>query len=271
MGEAAAKAITKGEAWGGLDDAGWDKKRVSWVLERVDELKKTVDVAYAELCELLWEVKERMYWKKSSCKDFEEYCDKVLQFKDRKGYYFANIFNNLVREAKVPKTMLEKVEWTVAKEIASLPKEELADGKAEKLLNKATTMSRLEVIAECRKLKNKHLPDGKKLKGSEEVQVREEFYLLPDQKKNVEGALDLARRIMKKMNKPVEKFTKAHFLDMICLEFNAARMEDGEVKLNWMLEQIERVFEVECVAIQVKGKNEVVLHGKKVAEKYGIE
>lgn len=272
MSEATAKAITTGEPWGGLKDVELgDPKRVKWVLERVDNLKKIVDTAYVELSELLWEVKDKQYWKKSGCRDFEEYCDKKLQFKDRKGWYFCSIYQNLVKDAKVSKEDLAKVEWTLAAQVASLPKEAMKDGTAKKLLKEAQTMSRLELMAEVRKLKNSYSDDPKKKKMSEIVTVHEEFYLQPDQKKNVDSALHLARKIMQKMNKPVGDLTKAHFLDMICLEFNASRMEEGDVKLNWMLTQIERIFGVECVAIQVKGKNEVVVHGNKVAKKYGIE
>ena len=269
MGETVAKGagLITGEKWGGLDDGG-DPKRAKFVLERVDVLKKIVDSAYVELSELLWEVKERHYWKKAGFQDFEEYCDKQLQFKDRKGWYFCSIHQNLVRDAKIPKEDLKEVEWTLAAKVASLPKEAMKDGTAKKLIQKAKGMSRLELSAEVNKIKNSYA--GTK-KHKEVVVSHEEFYLEPDQKKNIDAAMHLARKMMQKMNKPVGQMTKAHFLDMICLEFNSSRLEEGDVKLNWILEQVERAFGVDCVAIQVKGKDEVVVHGTKTAKKYGIE
>lgn len=267
MVEAAkAEHLTKGD-WGDSPDNRWDKKRVQWVLDRLDSLKKVLDEAYIEISELLFEVVGKQYYRKLEFTSFEDYCDQRLQMKDRKGWYLHSIYKNLVHEAHVPKSVLKDVEWSLAREVASLPKEELKDGKALKWLEKAKTMKHTELLAEVRKAKNKHLKDGEK-RHNEEVQEEETFLLYPQQKKNVLKALELARRITQGMNKPI---VRSNLIDMICLEFNASRMEEGEVKLNWILEQVERVFGVECVAIQVKGKNEIVVHGKDAAKRYGIE
>lgn len=254
---------------GGWDEIqrGWDPKRVTWVLTRVEELKKIVDTAYVEISKLLYEVQQKCYWRKEGFDSFENYLESKLQFKDRKGWYFVSIYKNLVVDAKVPEARLAEVEWTLAAQVASLPSEELKNGKAEKWLDKAMTKNRAELIAEVRTVKNRYKEEGE-AKSETEVVITEDFYLYPDQHKNVMKALNMAREIASGMNKPMKK---GHLLDMICLEFNSGRMEEGEVKLNWILEQVERVFGVECVAIDSSKKGELVVFGNKLAKRLGVK
>lgn len=248
----------------------WDTKRVDWVLGRVDALKQILDSSYVEMMELLSEVATKAYYTKLGYGDFEEYCESVLGFKQRKGWYLISIFRNLVSEAGVSRDKLKEVEWSVAKEIATLPKEELSGGKAEKWLERAKGMNRQELTLAVRKAKNKHKEEDEK-KHSEEIFYKDEVLLDASQRANVNLAIQNARKIAASMNKPLGKITKGFLLDLIALEFNASHAESSNVKLRWILDQVDRVWGVECVAIEVRNGKEVVVHGKSVMKKYGME
>lgn len=268
--EIVGKIVAKAEAALTEAQKSWDTKRVDWVLARVSTLKEIVETSYIEMTELLHEVAEKMYWSKAGYISFEDFCQNALGFGNRKGWYLVSIFRNLIRDAHVKKTSLSEIGWTTAKEIATLPKEELANGKVDKWLEKAKTMEGREFSMTIRKAKNNHKEKDEK-KHSEEIFFKEEFHLDGSQLKNVDLAIQTARKITSKAGKPIGHLTRGYLLDFVCLEFNASHAEESNVKLRWILDQVARVFGVECIAVETKNGKEVVVHGKDVVKRYGME
>jgi hypothetical protein len=243
-----------------------DPKRSKWVLNRVDELSKVIKGAYVELTELLYEVAQNQYYKNLKNADgekygrFEEYVEDRLGWKERKGRYFVAIHKNLAVEGGVSKEALADLDWSKASQLARLPKDERQGNSLEKWVKKAKEMTHPELQAEVNKAKNKVETERQY---NEEVTIKESFGLYPDQHKNVTAALELAERIS-------GSNVKSNCLDMICLEFNASRAEEASVKLKEHLDTIKRVFEVEIVAVKIKGDTEQIVYGKSYMKKHGL-
>lgn len=243
-----------------------DPKREKWVLKRVDELSSIIKGAYVELTELLYEVAQEQYYKKLKNSEgekyarFEEYVEDRLGWKERKGRYFVAIHKNLAVEGGVSKEDLAELDWSKASQLARLPKDERQGDNLGDWVEKAKTMTHPELQAEVNKAKNKVEEDRHY---NEEVTVKETFGFHPDQLKNVHAALELAGKIS-------GSGIKSNCLDLICLEFNAARAEESSVKLKEMLDTIKRVFEIEVVAVKVKGDKEQIVYGKSYMKKHGL-
>lgn len=236
-----------------------DPKRVKWVLERVDCLKKIVDKAYLEFTELLYEIAEGQYHKEAGYDSFEEYIEKRFGWQKRKGWYFVSIQKKLILEAGVPKEELEEVGWVKARELAQLPPAELKTVEQKKeWVKKAKESTHIELKAEVNRAKNKALGERKFIDQPYETIT---FGFAPAQMKTVELALSIARKISG------EKKVKSFLMEMICLSFAAERCEEMEVKLERILQSAERVYEVELVAVRVKGKERQVIHGLELAKR----
>lgn len=244
-----------------------DFRRAQEVLHRVKELKQIIEKSYIEFSELLAETAERRYYLKMGFDTFEQYAEDELHVKRGKAWALIRVWRNLVEEAHVSPERLRSVGWSMAAQVASLPKDELKDGKVEGWLEKAKTRSQLELAAEVRKAKNA-CKKGGEMDRFEEVFVKEEVLLDESQVRNVRLAIETARKIAEKMNQAVTKITKGFLWDLIALEFNASRCEKYSVKLNWILGEIERVFGVQCVAVEDRGGKEVVLFGGDTLRKY---
>ena len=239
-----------------------DAKRVKWTRERLTVLKKMVEGAYLEFTELLYEAAQGQYFKEWGFDTFDEYIKQELDWQERKGWYFVAIQKKLVVEGKVSKDKLQKIGWSKASRLTSLPASELTEGKAEKWVEKAEGKTFTELEAEVRRV-NARQAD----KNTKEIEAEADndftpirFLLRPGQVKNVEGALKLAERI-------TGSDKRNNLLDMICLDFNGSRAEEGKVKMENLIKGIERVYGVEIIACRVSGNDYEIEHGAKLATK----
>jgi hypothetical protein len=243
-----------------------DPKRAKWVLDRIDSLAQTINEAYVEICELVYEVNKGGYYKQLKHTQsgdrydrFEEYVEDRLGWKDRKGRYFVAIQKKLVLEGGLKKKDLAKIEWSKAGRLSSLPSEERSPERLKEWVTKAKDMTVDELQAEINKAKNKALPTGSK-RHSEEVFEKEVFHLAPAQAKNVRKALALAE-------KTAGSDKRGHLIDLICTAFVADGLEEKSVKVTHICDAIERTFGVAVVAID---EAEKVVYGSKTAKKYGV-
>lgn len=236
-----------------------DPKRVKWTRERLTILKKMVEGAYLEFTELLYEAAQGQYFKEWGFDTFDEYIKQELDWQERKGWYFVAIQKKLVIEGKVSKEKLQKIGWSKASRLTSLPPSELTDGKAEKWVERAENRTFTELEADVRKVNAKRA-DKTAADIEEESFERVAFQLHPAQFKNVEAALKLAQKV-------TGSDKRNHLIDMICLEFNGGRAEDSGAKLEHLLKNIERVYGVEIIACRASGDDYEIEHGKKLAVK----
>lgn len=238
-----------------------DPKRAHEVLNKVVELNQTVQESYLQLAALLYEVRERRYYRQLGHETFEAYLENGPGLKIRKGQYLASIQEKLVAIAKIPKEDLKCIGWRKAGAIASLPQEYFRNGKAKEWVEKAKTTVVLVLDAEIKRVKDEAL--GKKI-DSEGPIGKKTFYLFPPQLKNVENALEISKRLS-------GSDKSGHNLDMICLEFNASHLEEEADRINFILDSVRRVYGVECIAVKIKGKEEVIVYGQAYAKQFSIE
>lgn len=230
-----------------------EPKRVKWVRDRIRMLKEIVDKAYLEFTELLYEAAEGRYFKEWGFSEFKEYVEAELGWQERKGWYFVAIQKKLILDAGVPKQELESVGWSKASQLASLPPEEMKNPTKRKAwVETAKKSTHVELRAEIAKSKNKAL--GEK-KYEEKVYETITFGFHPEQMKTVKLALDIAKKVSGDEKKV------SFLMEMICLSFAAERCEEMNVKLERILQSAERVYEIELVAVRVKGKDREIVHG----------
>lgn len=243
-----------------------DPERADWTLQKVDVLKTQYESLQIELAEYIYEVAQGEYYRRlrdPETKDFyqrfEDYCQGHLGWSLRKGRFFVSIQKNLVL-AGAAQDQLRAIGWWKSGIIAALPNDEREEKKLESWLERAGRMSADELQAEVNKAKNRYLEAGQK-KRPEEVTRKETFGFYPEQHKNVELALEIAK-------KASGSEVKSHNMDMICAEFVASRAEEAGVKLQRQLDNLERAFKCKIVAFSENGDR--VLYGAKVAKQYGI-
>lgn len=230
-----------------------EPKRVKWVRDRIKSIKEVVDAAYLEFTELLYEAAQGQYFKEWGHERFEDYVRDELGWQERKGWYFVAIQKKLVLDAKVTKEDLGEVGWNKAGQLASLPPEEMKDpAKQKEWVEKAKKSNYRELKADVAKAKNKALGEKRFI---EQVYETITFGFAPEQMKTVKLALDLAKKVSGEQKKV------SFLMEMICLSFAAERCEEMDVKLERILQSAERVYEIELVAVRVKGKNREIVHG----------
>lgn len=241
-----------------------DPKKADWTLERVDTLRVQYEDLQIELAERIYEVAQGEYYRRLTnpktnepYQRFEDYCEGHLGWSLRKGRFFVSIQKNLVL-AGAGKDTLRDIGWWKAGIISALPQPERKDKKLASWLERAGRLSADELQAEVNKAKNSHL--GEK-RHSEEITKKETFGFYPEQAKNVETALEIAKKVS-------GSDVKSHNLDMICAQFVASRASEAGVKLKEQLDNLERAFKCKIVAFSEDG--EKVIYGAKVAKQYGI-
>ena len=234
-----------------------DPKEANFVLTRVDVLVKEVQSAQIELTGLLYKVAQGEFYKKLGFDRFEEYIEKHLGWKERKGRFFLAIHKNLVLAGAKP-TDLQKIGWTKAGIIAALPPGEREEKKLLTWLERAAALASLDLQAEVNKAKNNHL--GEK-RHEENATKKETFGFHDEQHDNVKMALEVAEKVS-------GSDVKSNNLDLMATEFLAQRAEEAGVKLKRHLDNLERVFD--CKIVAISDKDEKILYGAKVAKQYGL-
>jgi len=239
-----------------------------WTLKRVDDLVRIVNQSYLELCELLYKVRENDWFRLLAGEDgelyatFEEYVADRLGWKKRKGQYFVRIQKELMLPAGLKREDLSGVEYTKAEALTGLPPEEKKAGKIEGWLEKARTTPVKELRANVNQVRAKAEKD-KVLKT--EVDTLAQFYLDKDQAKNVDLAIEVARKIAG------EKHTRGFLLDMICLDFISGRIQEAKLMATRILKRVEDVFGISIVAFKKKGDGMEIIYGDKIAKQFGME
>jgi hypothetical protein len=243
-------------------------KEAKWTLKRVDDLVRIVNQSYLELCELLYKVRENEWFKILEGSDgdlyhtFEEYVADRLGWKNRKGQYFVKIQKDLMLPAGLKREDLVGVEYTKAEALAGLPAEEKEPAKIKGWLEEARTTPVKQLRAKVNKVREKVEKD-KVFKTDADVVVQ--FYLAPEQAKNVNLAVQVAQKIAGGDAK------RGHALDMVCLDFLSGRIEESKMTLRRLLKRAEDVFGVKIMALEEKGSEMEIAYGDKIAAQFGIE
>lgn len=247
-----------------------DPKRMTFVVERADVLTGLIRTSFTELCRLLAEIMDQQYYKKFNFQHgkekgepytrFEDYVEDRIGWSARKGFDFINIHRKMLVEAKMTDEEMATIGWTKAVVLADLPAEEREPAKIRAWLTKAQTSTERDLRDEVEAVKSKAL--GKKYQKKEDFEWRN-LSLAPDQVKNFDLAVKLAQEL-------TGTKTTAFAIDMIALYFVAGHLEDSGEALRQILRNVERVFQVDMVAIK-KGADQEIVHGEKIAKRLGVE
>jgi len=184
---------------------------------------------------------------------FGEFAHAELGIKQAKAYYLVKIFKELRVKLKVPKKVLEEVEWAKAKELAPLATAGIVtEENVDDWLKKAKKMTVPQLAEDARSAKEE-LTTGKGVKP--ETITRLTFALFDPQYKNVMNALSVAAGV-------AGSDKKGHQLDMMALEFLSAydSKTPTHSAMKIYLKSIERLFGLRLIAIDKKDK---VVHGKR--------
>jgi hypothetical protein len=246
-----------------------------WTLKRVDELVRIVNQSYLELSELLYKVREHEWFRMLEGKDgelyatFEEYVADRLGWKDRKAQLFVRIQKELMLPAGLKREDMAGLDYSKAYHLSTLPPEERTPEKMRGWLEKAKTENVKSLTVEVNKVRNR--AESKKAEDKRRVFRTEmtseaNFLLDPDQRKNVELALEVARKVAG------PNCTRGFLLDMVCLEFLSDRIVEGKVMASRLLKRAEEIFGIMIVAWrETEGGGAEIEYGEKAAKKYGIE
>ena len=241
--------------------------RADWVLNRIGELIAAIDADYMEVCPLLVEARDGKYYVKRGYANMEEFALGTYRMHRRKLYYLMGIEDRLVKQAGIPRERLGVVPWSAAKELAALPLTELANGRADVWLARAAQLTVGELADEVRRVKQEDRAgaprDGN---GSEATEVFKPFSvrLAPGQMERVLLALEIAGK-MDGSDK------RCHLLDIICADFIAGRHKEVGLKLQVILLTLEDAFEVELLAMRIKGSERECVYSSRGLKKYLTE
>ena len=194
-----------------------NRRRALLVLAKIDEIlswdkgiDRERDTRFVELGRCLCEARSGQYWRADNLKSFDEFLEKRFPHSRRKAYYLMAIHEHLQR---IPKSDLQKLGWTKAKELAKIARREGQDFESAIWLHKADGMHADEFKHEVKR----------QLTGRETVR-REPIYftMSKNQLAVVEQALAIAASILG------HDKSRAYALEMICADFVAgASLESG--------------------------------------------
>lgn len=197
--------------------------------------------------------------------DFDEYCERELGFRGRKGYYLMGAYRQIDR-GNLPKDTIQRLGWSKAALIAPLAEAGLINGdNGEKWVDKVKDKSSTEVRAMVKHARDKS--SGAAHGRSSAVGAAggatspEELYhfkvaLFKDQYSNLQTAIAKAKTITGSDKMP-------WLIDCIAMAFNSECYSEHIDALEETLKRVERVFGVKLLA--VKDDTQRVVFGERLA------
>jgi hypothetical protein len=194
-----------------------NRRRALLVLAKIDEIlswdkgiDRERDTRFVELGRCLCEARSGQYWRADNLKSFDEFLEKRFPHSRRKAYYLMAIHEHPQR---IPRSDLQKLGWTKAKELAKIARREGQDFESAIWLQRAGAMHADEFQHEVKR----------ELRG-QETERREPIYftMSKNQLAVLEQALAIAASIVG------HDKSRACALEMICADFVAgASRETG--------------------------------------------
>jgi hypothetical protein len=237
--------------------------RQTSALARVDHFVAGNPGAFHEVAALLYEVCKGQLFKKLPIpagrryERFSEYVSGHLKREPCWAWNMVKIHKTLVLDAKLSGHELDSLGSLRASRLATLPREERTELNLGRWISMARSVDLPTLESRMRSALSRNQPHDP---NDDELLTRKEFLLAPGQLENVNSALELCGRITGS-RKP------GHSLDMIALSFSAERNERAEVKLERVLQSVERVYPIQLIAIRQDGDDMEIIHGEELAKK----
>lgn len=242
------------------------------IRKRLVELKGVIESSYLEVGKLLGEVCEKTLeggknlWKYWGFESFDEYCEREMGFRQRKGYHLLSIYKQCI-SGPIPKDDFEKIGWSKASILAPLVSSGvITEENVHRWMEKAKekTYDELRSMTKLAKTKSEEKAKEDAANGVEgsAARVPEEIHIVriplyKDQFENYQVA-------MKKAETITQSDKTAWLMDCICLHFNSEACTTKTDALEIICQRIERVFSVKIIALA--DENKQVVFGERLAQ-----
>jgi hypothetical protein len=242
------------------------------IRKRLVELKGVIESSYLEVGKLLSEVCDKklpngkQLWSYWGFASFDEYCEREMGFRQRKGYHLLNIYKQCI-SGPIPKADFEEIGWSKASILAPLVSSGVInDENVHRWMDKAKekTYDELRTMTKLAKTKSEEKAKEDSANGVEgsAARVPEEIHIVriplyKDQYENYQVA-------MKKAEIITQSDKTAWLMDCICLHFNSEACTTKTDSLDEMCRRIERVFSVKVIALS--DENKQVVFGERLAQ-----
>jgi hypothetical protein len=227
-----SESITKSQRAVSIEK--YDKVKINQLRQEILTLKDNIENSYFELARRLYVVYENDFYKEWGYKDFEEYCQKELNFSERKGRYLVSVWRYLVIENQFGTKeleMLKDVGWTKMRTlIRVINKENLADW-----IEQAKKLTADELNVKTKQALLEQLSEGEEVEGEIVKEVKRfSCTLVDDQIKVVDKAFEIAEKIAKSDK-------KGYLLTLICLDFLSTKTGIDNNLENFIAEILQKV------------------------------
>jgi len=201
-------------------------------------------------------------WKAWGYPTFDEYCERELGFRERKGYHLLSIYEVTAKGILRPADV-EKLGWSKASVIAPLASAGVITiENAHKWVETGEKSSydelRIKVRLAKNKAKEKANDEGSRQTSPETVYTLR-IGLFKDQWENVQIALKKAEKMTGSDKLPWQ-------LDCIAMAFNSEAFRTEDEALDEMCRRIERAFGVRLIAAKVEGDKSQIVFGERLAK-----
>ena len=203
------------------------------------------------------------YWGFAS---FDEYCEREMGFRQRKGYHLLSIYKQCV-SGPIPKADFEEIGWSKASILAPLVSSGVITGEnVHRWMDKAKekTYDELRAMTKLAKTKSEEKANEDSANGVEgsAAKVPEEIHIVriplyKDQFENYQVA-------MKKAETITGSDKTAWLMDCICLHFNSEACTTKTDSLDVLCRRLEQVFSVKIIALSDESKQ--VVFGERLAQ-----
>lgn len=228
----------------------------------ISSLKQRIDATHMELAGCLEYAFEVQAFRDWGFPTWRDYIEGELEISIRKAEYLQRNWRWFAKIIKDPsvRQKIEEIGWTKASLLVGVVDESNVDHWVKTA--KQNNRDKLKQIVNNAKAGSKEKDGGNIKLGKPEVFTNMTFRLTPEQKENIESALDLAGQI-------AESDKPGHLLDMICTSFvadNRFQIAPGQKMLQHYLYKIEAILGTKFIVVDPK-TSEVVI-GRSVLEKF---
>lgn len=244
------------------------KVESSQVRNDLKRLKTEIEAAYTQVARLLWRALHDTVggvalfsaWGYAS---FEDYAAGELGMKRGKGYYLAQIWEELHVKAEIPESKIKQLDWAHSKELASLARVGgLSTRNIDKWTKKASVTPVPQFAEEVKAARQAHV-SGTSI--PVETVHRITVGLYGAQYENFEKAMEIAGQLARSDK-------QGHLLDLVCTEFLAQYVGQKNIRskaLKRYVAMIERGFGVRIIVVDPD--TDKIVAGKDMAKELGVE
>ncbi len=205
-------------------------------------LVQRIERDYGRLAPVLSEIRANAYFALWGYESYAAYVEEEFHWRARKGDYIASI-GGLIGSGCISPESVQRLGWSKVAALSSLPDDQLHGPQLGSWLTSAEGTGIRALKGRIRDARN-----GARATGEAAPKIFTPFTvrLAPGQMERVQLAMGIAGK-MDGSDK------RCHLLDIIAADFIAGRHKEIGLKLQTILMSLEAAFEVEILAMRIKG------------------